>query len=1002
MKTKKIIKSLSFISLLLISNLIYSQTTISGSVVDSETGEAIPGANVIVIGSRTGAATDFDGNFTLSSSTDLPFSIEITSVGFNSNIIEVTSADQEISVSLKAGQSLDEIVISASRRPQKILESPQSVSIISAKDLENSSNVTDPIRSLVNIPGVQLQQQSANVINIEMRAGSGVFGTSTFPMLDYRNLFNPTSSSFLSYQSGLSNIDIARIEVVRGANSALYGPGVSSGIVHFLSKNPIDYPGTTVELIAGELATTGAAIRHAWANDKKTFGYKINAKYLKGNDFNFDPDNPSDQANIASFADEIRRPGITNGVVDATKQGDLLLSYNDLYPDGKGLKTNYRNSSVNAHLEYRPTDKTNMFLSGGFNNGDGFFANSQGYGRTDGNEYWTQFRLQTGGLFAQIYYVDNDGGGDDSPTFLYGTGLNQVAKRNLLEAQVQYNFQIPSFLNSDFTVGFDTRNNQQDSENTIWGRNELNDDYQISGLYLQGTLELGSKLDLTFAGRYDSYGFLDDTSFAPRVALVYKASPKHTFRASYNQAAFIPSALEMFIDFPVNTPAPGAFDIWLSGQASEQTFSNGMIDFTIPGWPSLPAASTNQLPLSYFYGSLAGLGFLPDTLAGAAAGILQQSPSSAPLLPIFNNFFNTYRGPGGSTGSLVPFDLFTQQPMLNFENTGKGEIGTLNSFEIGYQGIWGDKWAVSYDFYTYARTGFTRFTQIAPSYVFAGSESMPGDLGAAIAADMVADPTINASVLAAITQTVYTANGLPATGLDAATAAAFGVPGVLLAPDGSLPPAAAVAAGTVRAIAGGYGQGFEVAGQGINASPLVAAAYPIIGAIESDNGPQEAGGPENDMVHAASGYRKFGDSTRSHYGMDLSLEYFINDKWTWYGNSSWLSQTDWAVGDDDLPFTSYLNAPKFKFRTGFVYSPDKGFRGRISFQHDDPFTVEQGLFINGIADEKNLFDMSIGYKFSENFALDLSGNNIFDQKYRAMPGLPVIGRRVLAKATINF
>ena len=40
--------------------------------------------------------------------------------------------------------------------------------------------------------------------------------------------------------------------------------------------------------------------------------------------------------------------------------------------------------------------------------------------------------------------------------------------------------------------------NLQDSENTIWGRNELNDDYQISGLYLQGTLELGSKLDLNF------------------------------------------------------------------------------------------------------------------------------------------------------------------------------------------------------------------------------------------------------------------------------------------------------------------------------------------------------------------------------------------------------------------------------------------------------------------------------------------------------------------------
>ena len=294
MKTNNLIKIAMFSLLLLIGNFAMAQTTISGSITDSETGESIPGANIIVVGSRTGAATDFDGNFVLTSSTELPFSIEVSSIGFNSTILEVTSADQQISISLEAGQNLDEIIISASRRPQKISESPQSVSIITARDLENNSNVTDPIRSLVDIPGVQLQQQSANVINIEMRAGSGVFGTSTFPMLDYRNLFNPTSSSFLSYQSGLSNIDIARIEVVRGANSALYGPGVSSGIVHFLTKNPIDYPGTTVELIAGELATTGAAIRHAWSNEKKTFGYKINARYLKGNDFNFDPNDPRD------------------------------------------------------------------------------------------------------------------------------------------------------------------------------------------------------------------------------------------------------------------------------------------------------------------------------------------------------------------------------------------------------------------------------------------------------------------------------------------------------------------------------------------------------------------------------------------------------------------------------------------------------------------------------------------------------------------------------------
>ena len=85
--------------------------------------------------------------------------------------------------------------------------------------------------------------------------------------------------------------------------------------------------------------------------------------------------------------------------------------------------------------------------------------------------------------------------------------------------------------------------------------------------------------------------------------------------------------------------------------------------------------------------------------------------------------------------------------MLSYEDSGKGEIGTLNSFELGYQGIIGDKLAVSYDVYTYERTGFTRFTQLAPSYVFQGSENMPSDMAASIVADMIADPTINATVL---------------------------------------------------------------------------------------------------------------------------------------------------------------------------------------------------------------------------------------------------------------
>ena len=94
MKTKKSIKKALFTLMLFASTVMFAQTTISGSVVDSETQESIPGANIIVVGSNTGTIADFDGNFTLNTSADLPLTIEVSYIGFGSQTVEVTSTDQ--------------------------------------------------------------------------------------------------------------------------------------------------------------------------------------------------------------------------------------------------------------------------------------------------------------------------------------------------------------------------------------------------------------------------------------------------------------------------------------------------------------------------------------------------------------------------------------------------------------------------------------------------------------------------------------------------------------------------------------------------------------------------------------------------------------------------------------------------------------------------------------------------------------------------------------------
>ena len=110
-------------------------------------------------------------------------------------------------------------------------------------------------------------------------------------------------------------------------------------------------------------------------------------------------------------------------------------------------------------------------------------------------------------------------------------------ERTHFEAQVQYNFELPSLLNSEWSAGFDYRDAGAEIENHVYGRNEENDDYRIAGAYAQVKLKPLEKLDIFLAGRYDTYNFPDENTFSPRAALVYKPSNFHTFRLSYNQAA---------------------------------------------------------------------------------------------------------------------------------------------------------------------------------------------------------------------------------------------------------------------------------------------------------------------------------------------------------------------------------------------------------------------------------------------------------------------------------
>jgi len=135
----KTIKSSLIILLTIMCFGLSAQTTIRGVITDDATGEVLIGANVLVAGTAEGTITDFDGTFELNTSRALPVELEISYTGYTTRTMMATSGNVG-NVNLIEGLLLtDEIVVSASRRREKIQEAPASISVISARKMAEPS-----------------------------------------------------------------------------------------------------------------------------------------------------------------------------------------------------------------------------------------------------------------------------------------------------------------------------------------------------------------------------------------------------------------------------------------------------------------------------------------------------------------------------------------------------------------------------------------------------------------------------------------------------------------------------------------------------------------------------------------------------------------------------------------------------------------------------------------------------------------------------------------------
>ncbi|PWA11716.1 carboxypeptidase-like regulatory domain-containing protein [Flavobacterium laiguense] len=253
----------------------FAQNSITGVVTDGN-GQPVAGANITVVGAKVVAITDFDGSFVLVTTQKPPFSIEVTSVGYVSSKMLVESITQKVKVQLNAEETkLNEIVVSASRAPERVLQSPVTIERMGIREVKSTTAPTF-YDGLENLKEVQFNTSSISFKTINTRGFAAVGNTRFMQLVDGMDNSSPALNFVLGNLIGLSDIDVASVELLPGASSALYGANAFNGILFMNSKSPFVYQGVSTYMKYGQTSQDVAG-----TNDYVDFGLRAATAFSK-------------------------------------------------------------------------------------------------------------------------------------------------------------------------------------------------------------------------------------------------------------------------------------------------------------------------------------------------------------------------------------------------------------------------------------------------------------------------------------------------------------------------------------------------------------------------------------------------------------------------------------------------------------------------------------------------------------------------------------------------
>lgn len=936
----------AFVLVLLGAAPLAAQTgSLTGRVTDGATGTPLPGARIDLVntaGQSSGSSiSDREGQFRLASVPSGSYTLVVTLIGYENRRIEGVqimagqTSMQAITLDIAAFE-LNPIIVSASKRQEKAIDAPASVAVVDSRAIAERPTVT-PVDHLTALPGVDVMRSGVQSTNVVVRGFNNVFSGALHTLTDNRIAGVPSLRLNALHFIPANDDDIDRMEVVLGPGAALYGPNTANGVLHIVTKSPLDAPGSTVSIAGGEQSLLHAQFRTAHRLSDQ-LGFKISGQYMQAKEWeHVDQVEATARDNFANdtlpyfnFKKDMRQ---ATGLTKPSDEAEL---------DRRIARIGNRDYDISrlgfeGRLDWRPAATSSVILSGGSNVANGIELTGLGAGQAvDWRSSYVQVRGNWNRLFVQGYVNMSDAG----DTYLLRNGAPITDQSKLYVGQIQHGYSLGDRQN--FTYGLDLLYTNPVTNGTINGKYEDDDQTTEFGAYLQSETMLHPKLNLVLAGRLDNHSALPENIFSPRAALVFKPSETQAFRLTFNRAFSTPTSLNQFLDLGSAIPDINAARLGYSLRV-QGTGTQGF-RFRQDNGGYLMRSPFSPDPKALIPAEMVVPGFFQAAVAVVAAQAAD-NPQLAALVPYLQTLAPTteitavYRDLAtGASGSLASLSQHLGDVAPIREETS-------TTLEAGYKGLLGQKVMIAADVWYSRRSNLiTPLTIGTPLLMLNGAETI-GYLTQRFMADLIMPQEM---AQATAMQLVCG----PSAACDKGMAA---IPlGVISSPD-------------VNA----------------NGAQILTTYYNV-------------------------------DDELDLWGTDLSAMGLLTETVSLSGTLSLVNKDEFKTKQGT---SVTLNAPKMKGSLALGYrSNENGFNGEVRTRFNEGFPVRSGVYNGTIclgekredgADDcvksATLVDLTLGYRLPiQGTSLQLSVQNVLDQKYRSFPGVPAIGRMGLLRLKYDF